>query len=670
MDLWKSYAFLEILLINCCIVSLSHGIKENEPMVIQSLNIDCRITSRFARTIIKTELQNQLNMSREAVFDVELPKTAFITNFSMTVGGVTTNGMVKEKAEAKMQFQKAVSKGQSAGLVQSTGRKMEHFKVTVNVAAFANAIFVLTYEELLKRYLGNYELSFKVKPKQLIENFQINAHLVEPQGIRFLEAHGTFITNELTDVVQINRTEKQAQITFKPTMDQQRTCPECTETLLDGNFLIKYDVKRENSAGNIQIANGYFVHYFAPASLQKVPKNVVFVIDHSGSMHGQKIKQTYEAFLKILADLPEEDHFGILIFDDKVDKWQNTLVKAVPENIIKAKEFVSKISARGGTDIDKALLTAVKMLKHSSRSKLLPKISTSIILFLSDGEPTSGVTNHNEIINNVKKTIERQTTLYCLGFGNDVDFNFLEKLSLENGGLARRIYEDSDAALQLQGFYNEVANPLLLNVQLEYLDNSVSNLTQNNFRHYYQGSEIVVAGHINNDILERLTTEVVGQGVSEQFSMNVETNITEVEEATKELHYIFGDFTERLWAYLTIEQLLTQQILAQGENKEKITKQALELSLKYNFVTPITSMVVTAPEDNDENKEFIANKPKEGAMNDYDTESSAKTLDLHYFVYSDFDDDQSSFDNPPALMERTDHFQPILAKHIQSHVNM
>uniref|UniRef100_A0A6I8SSC0 Inter-alpha-trypsin inhibitor heavy chain family member 4 n=1 Tax=Xenopus tropicalis TaxID=8364 RepID=A0A6I8SSC0_XENTR len=678
MDHRKSYVFLLII---WCICSLSHGTKENQPMIIQSLNIDCRITSRFARTIIKTELQNQLNMSREAVFDVELPKTAFITNFSMTVDSVTTIGTVKEKAEAKMQYQKAVSKGQSAGLVQSTGRKMEHFKITVNVAAFANAIFVLTYEELLKRSLGNYELAFKVKPKQLVENFQINAHVTEPQGIRFLEAHGTFITNELTDVVHINRTENQAQITFKPTMDQQRTCPECTETLLDGDFLIKYDVKRENVAGNIQISNGYFVHYFAPASLQKVPKNVVFVIDHSGSMHGQKIKQTYEAFLKILADLPEEDHFGILIFDDKVDKWQNTLVKAVPDNIIKAKQFVSKISARGGTDINKALLAAVKMLKNTSRNKLLPKISTSIILFLSDGEPTSGVTNHNEIINNVKKANERQTTLYCLGFGNDVDFNFLEKMALENGGLARRIYEDSDAALQLQGFYNEVANPLLLNVQLQYLDHSVGDVTQNNFRHYYQGSEIVVAGHINNDNLECLIT---GQGVEEQFSVNVQTNITEVEEATKELQYIFGDFTERLWAYLTIEQLLTQQISAQGEDKEKISKKALELSLKYNFVTPITSMVVTAPEDTDENKELIANKPKEGdldntrlrmgslirkrviqkAPNYRKAISHRLHLDLHYYVYSDFD--HQRLDHQPALLN--EYTIPIQATHIPVHV--
>ncbi|MEE6520123.1 hypothetical protein FKM82_017923, partial [Ascaphus truei] len=148
--------------------------------------------------------------------------------------------------------------------------------------------------------------------------------------------------------------------------------------------------------------------------------------------------------------MPPEDFLGILVFDDKVETWKTSLVKAVPANIEKAKQFVSKITARGATDINSALLSAVKMLRHATINKVLPEISTSIILFLSDGEPTSGISNQKEIMDNVKRAIEGQSTLYCLGFGNDVDYNFLEKMALENGGVARRIYEDSDSALQLQ----------------------------------------------------------------------------------------------------------------------------------------------------------------------------------------------------------------------------
>ncbi|XP_068109262.1 inter-alpha-trypsin inhibitor heavy chain H3-like isoform X3 [Hyperolius riggenbachi] len=615
---------------------MSHTSYGREKMDIQSMHIDTKVTSRFARTLITMVVQNPSNSSQEGIFDVELPKTAFITNFSMTIDNVTNVGTVKERAEAKRQYQKAVSKGQSAGLVQLIDRKMEHFKISVNVGSLAKATFKLTYEELLKRQLGSYELNIRVRPQELVENFQITVDIIESQGISFLKAAGTFTSNEVMDIVKVNRTETKAHIEFSPTVDQQRRCPGCLETVLDGDLKIKYDVKRENSAGKLQVVNGYFVHYFAPPSLSRITKNVVFVLDHSGSMYGTKIKQTYEAFIKILGDVPIEDHFGLLMFDDKVDKWKRTLVKATPDNINKAKEFVSHMTARGGTDINIALLTAAKMLTNATINNMLPKVSASIIIFLSDGEPTSGTTDHKKIISNVKHLLEGQASLYCLGFGKDVDYNFLERLALENGGLARRIYEDSDSALQLQGFYNEVAYPMLLDVNLKYIENSVDYVTQNSFKHYYQGSEIIVAGHVTDNNLDVLTAEVSAKGMSEPFSIKVETNLKE-EDVEKEQQYIFGDFTERLWAYLTIEQLLIQQISLDGEDKQRVKEKALNLSLKYHFVTPLTSMVVTTDEEKeDADKQLVANKPKEGeqAMGedfplDYDAD---KMLDNHYYV--------------------------------------
>ncbi|XP_072276519.1 inter-alpha-trypsin inhibitor heavy chain H3-like isoform X2 [Pyxicephalus adspersus] len=602
--------WINLFVVLVCGICPSYGAQVESTMDIYRMDLNCKVTSRFARTLITTEIRNTEDSSQEAIFEVELPKTAFITNFSMTIDGVTTVGMVQKKEEADQMYSRAVSRGESAGLVQSMGRTMENFKVSVNVGARATAIFKLTYEELLKRHLGNYELRIKVRPRQLVENFQINVEITEPQEISFVDAYGTFLTNELTDVVSKIHTGNKAHITFKPTMDQQRICSVCAETLLDGDFIVKYDVKRETSAGNIQIVNGYFVHYFAPSSLTKLPKNVVFVIDCSGSMRGRKIQQTFEAFTKILEDLPEEDHVGILKFNEEVSEWKKSLVKADPDNILSAKEFVAKITARGGTNIKSALLAAAKMLKNDRRNKVLPEISASIIIFLSDGDPTSGVTNLDTIMKNVRSSMEGAATLYSLGFGSDVDYCFLEKMSLENGGLARRIYEDSDSALQLQNFYKEVAFPVLLDVSVQYLDLQVNVLTQNSFNHFYQGSELVVAGHIDNNDIDILTAQVTAQGAVEEFSMRVETNIKEADDYTKEQCYAFGDFTERLWAYLTIEQLLTKQIQAEGEAKKNITEEALQLCLKYGFVTPLTSMVITTTKENDEGT-IVANKPNE-----------------------------------------------------------
>uniref|UniRef100_A0A8D0GBA3 Inter-alpha-trypsin inhibitor heavy chain H3 n=1 Tax=Sphenodon punctatus TaxID=8508 RepID=A0A8D0GBA3_SPHPU len=481
---------------------------------IYSMKIDCKVTSRFAHNVITSRAANRANVSKEAFFEVELPKTAFITNFTMTIDGVTYPGNIKEKEVAKQQYQTAVSRGQTAGLVKASGRKTEKFTVSVNIAAASKVTFELTYEELLKRNFGKYEMFIRVNPKQLVNSFEIEAKIFEPQGISELEAEASFVTNELLPVIKKSFSEKKGHVSFKPTLDQQRTCGNCTSSLLKGDFTIKYDIKRD-TPGDLQIVNGYFVHFFAPTNLPNMPKNIVFVIDNSGSMSGREIQQTREALLKILKDIKEEDHFNFILFESVVRVWKNNLVKATPENVTEANDFVRGITAMGGTDLNGGLMKGIEMLNEAYETNAVPRRSASLVIMLTDGQPNVGVSNLAQIQENAKNAIQGKYPLYNLGFGYGVDYNFLEKLALENNGLARRIYPDSDADLQLQDFYEEVANPMLAEVELQYPENVISDLTQNNFKHFYDGTEIVVAGRITDNDLNSLTANVKAQGVSQ-----------------------------------------------------------------------------------------------------------------------------------------------------------
>ncbi|NWI08749.1 ITIH3 inhibitor, partial [Crypturellus soui] len=577
---------------------------------ILSMKIDSKITSRFARNVITSEAINRGNVHKEVVFDVELPKTAFITNFSMTIDGVTYPGNIKEKEAAKKQYEKAVSQGQTAGLVKASGRKTERFSVSVNIAAASKVVFELTYEELLKRHFGKYEMFIKVKPKQLVRVFEIDVDIFEPQGISDLEAEGTFITNDLQDILRKTSSGKKGSVSFKPTLDQQRKCAGCPNSVLDGDLIVKYDVKR-TSPDNLQIVNGYFVHFFAPTNLPNLSKNVIFVIDTSGSMSGREIQQTREALLKILDDMKHEDYFNFILFGSEVHTWKESLIKATPENLDEARNFVRGIIADGMTNLYGGLMRGIEMLNAAHEENLVPKRSASIIIMLTDGQPNVGISNTQEIQTLVKKAIEGKYPLYNLGFGYGVDYNFLEKMALENKGLARRIYPDSDSALQLQGFYDEVSRPMLTDVELNYPENEISDLTKNNFKHFYDGSEIVVAGRFTDHNQNSLTVDVKGEGPDDALSFTTHQDAEQTAKAFEEQQYIFGDYIERLWAYLTIEQLLEKRIAATGEEKENLTAEALDLSLKYNFVTPLTSMVVTKPEDL-ENQAGIADKPTEG----------------------------------------------------------
>ncbi|CAI5767142.1 inter-alpha-trypsin inhibitor heavy chain H3-like [Podarcis lilfordi] len=573
---------------------------------IYSLKIECFVTSRFSHNVITSRAVNRANVSKEALFDVELPKTAFITNFTMTIDGVTYPGTIKEKEAAQQQYQKAVSRGQTAGLVKASGRKTEKFSVSVNIAAASKVTFQLQYEELLKRTFGKYELFLKVNPKQLVNKFEIEANIFEPQGISFLDAEGSFITNDLLPVIHKSFSGKKGHVSFKPTMDQQRTCVDCQTTLLSGDFVIKYDVNRE-TPGNLQMVNGYFVHFFAPQNVSHLPKNVVFIIDISGSMSGRKIDQTKEALLKILEDIKEEDHFNIVLFESDVVKWNDTLIQATPENLAEARRYVQSIYARGWTNLFGGLITGIEMLKEAQEAGTLPERSASLIMILSDGLPNEGVSSIQEILLRTKNATQGKFPYIIL---------------------------DSDSALQLQDFYNEVANPLLTEVEFKYPENAISDLTQNNFKHYYAGSEIVVAGRIIDNDLNSITAEVKAHGAEQDVTYAEQADVEETAKATEEQKYIFGDFIERLWAYLTIQQLLEKRNVATGDEKTNLTAEILDMSLKYKFVTPLTSMVVTKPEDT-VNDTAIADKPLEASR----PVIPAYSAPQHYHRYTSVDAD-------------------------------
>ncbi|XP_074527146.1 inter-alpha-trypsin inhibitor heavy chain H3-like [Halichoeres trimaculatus] len=572
----------------------------NQAMVeVYSVRVHCTVTSRFAHTVMTSKALNKANTSQEIFFEVELPKTAFITNFSMEIEGQVYVGEVKEKEKAKKQYEKAVSSGQTAGLVKASGRKMEKFSVSVNIAAQSNVTFTLTYEELLDRTQGQYEILTRVKPKERVQEFQIVTDIFEPQGISFVDSHASFLSNDLLPLVEKTVTDKKAHISFSPTMDQQRSCSDCDGTLIDGDFIIKYDVNRENNIGDIQIVNGYFVHFFAPHDLPRVPKNVVFVIDRSGSMSGKKIQQTREAMQAILKELPEEDHFSIVLFGSSTDAWRDSLQKANVDNINDALQYAKNIAIEGSTNMNDGLVRAARMLVKDRQEKRIPERSIDMIILLTDGMPDGGRSSLGSIMNNVRETGGGNTTLFCLGFGNDVDYSFLDEMSKENKGLARRIYEGSDATLQLQGFYQEVSSPLLLEVDLRYPDNTVDFLTTNHFDQLFNGSEIVVAGRLRDNDLNNFMVEVFGQGFEEDFRVQGQASPTDWSVLYPDEEYIFGDFIERLWAYLTIQQLLEKSKSGTTDEKQNATAKALDMSLRYSFVTPLTSMVVTKPETED-----------------------------------------------------------------------
>lgn len=206
-----------------------------------------------------------------------------------------------------------------------------------------------------------------------------------------------------------------------------------------------------------------------------------------------------------------------------------------------------------------------------------------VIFFLTDGEPTSGETRAEIILENVRSKNSKVFPVYSLAFGRGADYEFVKKVAAQNNGLSRKIYEDSDATLQIKGFYDEVSAAVLKDVTFKYLDNgsSVQNLTEISFPSYFSGSEIVVAGKIedNNVRLFDLSVEGLGSNGAVELSLSADVNDRSYPELIKPGDYV--KITEKIWAYLTIKQLLQRSVAeTETEVKERLKEQALELSLK------------------------------------------------------------------------------------------
>ncbi|XP_024215820.1 inter-alpha-trypsin inhibitor heavy chain H3 isoform X4 [Halyomorpha halys] len=604
--------------------------------IIKSLNVNCDIKYKYATTLVSSRILNPANVSQEVNFRVTLPQEAFITRFVMVIKGEPYEAYIKEKEEAKKDYDAAVSAGQSAGhIFQTSSRYSKDFTVSVNVAAEEKAEFNVTYEELLTRKNGTYKTEINIEPHQIVPNLSIVVNIEDVLPIRNVKVPQFKMSNEIDQIDAENPNAKKevisptkVRVEWSPTKKEQKQLkPEG----LNGQMIVEYDVDASNKTQQIIIdEDGYFVHILRNDLLPVLNKHVIFVLDVSGSMYGNKLEQMKQAMDKILSDLSKRDYFSIVLFSDAVAAWkkdgidmglltysyytnepknvpvvEENIIPATEDNVKNAVNFTKSLGTYGGTNINGGLRAGIDIAKlgqkkfHNDANQVEP-----MIIFLTDGEPNTEEPDPEKIIENVGKRNTEKFTIFSLSFGFDADLNFLKKLSLMNKGFSRRIYEGSDAAMQLNNFFKEVASPVMSDVKFDYLPEKVESATPET-KSLYSGSEILVIGKVKpnstvSGVLSAMTTE--GR---KMFQIPIDyVFLPPIEHKPNQTKI---GYLEKMWAYKTIKSLLDQNTVSENNTlKEK----AKELALKYKFVTPLTSLVVVKPnvssvvDDNQEDKKY------------------------------------------------------------------
>merc|ERR1711953_687538 len=551
--------------------------------------------------------------------------------------------------------------------------------VDINLEPQAKVEFRLTYEELLERQDGTYDYIININPGAVVEDFHVNININESLPLSRLSVPKVLESNEIdfseeeteSSIAEITRnvngSPNNARVVFNPNIEYQE---DAGEQGVSGKFVVKYDVDRKGEDNEVQVIDGYFVHYFAPNELiQTLEKHVVFVLDISGSMTGEKIRQLKDAMFTVFDDMTESDYFNIVAFSDRISHWNGKfdnlrdfndyidyndeednekkeealanlpVFQATEENKNLAISSVLELKADGGTNINDAILAAIDVTKEAIKKETLPQYVKSMVIFLTDGLPSSGVTNDDEIKSNIQESNGEKIPVFTIAFGEDTDVSLLQETSSQNGGISKRIYEGSDAALQLEDFFAQISSPLLSDVKFEYVgglvdNSSVSDTTVNTL---FNGGEFIISGKVSEEesgLLESIITGDGRDGIYEQrfclrFSEIPDYTDYSISEEIGSVRLSFHEdnstlsrchlpkvypkseaqsFLQKLFAFQHIKQLLKKRDLAQSEEeKSEMSKNATQLALDNNFVTSLTSLVVIKPDESPQVTEFVKN---------------------------------------------------------------
>jgi len=532
---------------------------------IDYLHITANVSNGYAITTVEEKLTNPHDTATDDEFRFLIPEGAFISGFSMLIDGVEYIADVLPKEEAEKRFEEAVSEGKTAGLLKT--KKKNIFLYSLNFAPHQSIIVRLTYEQPVKKLLGEYEYVLSLRETDVaVPDLLVNITVASVNKITTLETPGF----EEANVKYLSSNQVRVTYSAKSLPDQDLGLVFTTDnTSLSGEMLF-YETG----------GTGYLMHIFSPSvtdlGTTAISKEIIFVIDRSGSMKGDKIAQVKRVFADIIKDLPPDDYFNVIFFYDNVMVFRDTLMEANTQTKAEAVNFVDSLESSGGTNINEALIQALGMFEPDTGR-------VPIIIFLTDGEPTQGVKSPYVIRDNVKATNKAEVSIFTIAFGIDDEdnYDFLRALSLENYGVAQRLYPDENAETEMNTFYKTISTPVITDMDWSYKE--ASDIVNTGYNTLFAGSDAI--------ILARYTA---GQS-------SIDSNIDAVTRTgSRSFDKIFSvvsrpenNFIPKLWAHTKINMLMDRMIV-EGET-DQLVSEITDLSMEFGFVTPYTSLFIEVP---------------------------------------------------------------------------
>lgn len=571
--------------------------KAHSTCPLKHTDVKAEISGFISRVVVTQEFENPYKEKIEAVYTFPLPQNAAVDDMTMIVGDRTVKGKILPREEAQSVYEAAKTSGRVAGLLDQE-RPNIFTQSVANILPGEQVKITISYVETLRYENGTYEFVFPmvVGPRyvpgeptgekkgngfapdtdKVPDASRITPNM-PPPGTRSghdISLDITLDTGLIVDNIEAKSHPVEIQ---RPNPRSARLRLKESSTIPNKDFILRYDVADQAIQDALLThrsgRGGFFTMILQPpervAPEDVTPKELVFVLDTSGSMHGFPIEKAKETMTLALDNLYPSDTFNLITFAGDTRILFPKPVPATKVNLNKAQAFLESHSGGGGTEMMKAIKAALAPSDAQSHVR--------IVCFMTDGY----VGNDMEIIAEIQKY--QNARVFSFGIGSAVNRFLLDKMAEAGRGEVEYVSLTDDGSAAARRFHERVRNPLLTDISIEWNGLPVADVYPKRIPDLFGAKPVVITGRYSAP--GRATIRLKGKIAGNNFTRDIPVEFPE----TMASHAVLAS----LWARARIDNLMSQDFagLQAGSMRPQLKETITQLGIEYRLMTQFTSFV-------------------------------------------------------------------------------
>jgi Ca-activated chloride channel homolog len=578
---------------------LDPGGKPKANCPLKQTNVRAEISGFMSRVVVTQEFENPFKEKIEAVYTFPLPQNAAVDDMTMIVGERTVRGRILRREEAQAVYEAAKTAGQTTSLLNQE-RSNIFTQSVANILPGEQIKITISYVETLKYEAGSYEFVFPmvVGPRYVPgsatgsrvsggKGFSPDtdrvpdASRITPRPVPENMRVGNDISLDITlDAgVALDSVASKSHSIDLERLDEARAHVRLKNNSVIPNkdFILRYDVAGKSISDALLThrseKGGFFTLILQPPDRVTVedvtPKELVFVLDTSGSMNGFPIEKAKETMKLALDSLYPADTFNLITFAGDTQILFPGPVPATKENLRKAQDFLASRQGGGGTEMMKAIKASLDPSDSQGHVR--------IVCFMTDGY----IGNDMEIVSEVQK--HPNARVFAFGIGSSVNRFLLDKMTEQGRGEVEYVALNDDGSAAARRFHERVRNPLLTDISIDWNGLPVADTYPQHIPDLFGAKPVILTGRYTaaGHGVIRLKGKMAGHDFAREIAIDFPESKTE------------HDVLASLWARSRIDDLMGQDYngIQQGSMRPELKETITNLGLEYRLMTQFTSFV-------------------------------------------------------------------------------